>query len=414
MNNKVVIGGNLKLKNVVSGQAKLNNAISGTPKSIIQVNGKGGGITDAVKAALLDCFQHVAWVDEDGQDYYDALYDALYAQTVVSITAVFEQGQAVIYSDDSLDDLKQYLTVTASYDDGTSAVVTGYTLSGTLTAGTSVITVTYEGKKAYFNVTVTERPALVSISAVYTQSGTVYEDTPLNDLKTDLVVTATYSDSSTETVPSADYTLSGTLTEGTSTVTITYEGKTTTFTVTVTANSIYTLPNTPVTFDGTNYVQTDVKLMETDISFTILMSWKNGDLSTVDRPTLFHCLNEGGSPWQGLSIYQNNSGTKPFVLSGQSSTATELTGYSTNENAEIKMIIRHTAGETTYIVDGTSNGVRQTQVVSTRGKNPYLTTYALWIGKNRVSNRPFYGTVYDFRIKATVLTDDDVTAYLGS
>lgn len=78
-----------------------------------------------------------------------------------------------------------------------------------------------------------EPPAtLVSISAVYTQSGTVYDTDTLNSLKTDLVVTALYSDSTTATVTA--YTLSGTLTAGTSTITVTYSGKTTTFNVTVT------------------------------------------------------------------------------------------------------------------------------------------------------------------------------------
>ena len=36
------------------------------------------GLSDAAKAALLNCFERVAWVDEHGQDYYDALYQALY------------------------------------------------------------------------------------------------------------------------------------------------------------------------------------------------------------------------------------------------------------------------------------------------------------------------------------------------
>lgn len=75
---------------------------------------------------------------------------------------------------------------------------------------------------------------LSSISAVYTQSGTVYDTDTLDSLKSDLVVTATYSDSSTSTVASTDYTLSGTLTTGTSTITVSYGGKTTTFSVTVT------------------------------------------------------------------------------------------------------------------------------------------------------------------------------------
>ena len=35
-------------------------------------------LTNQMKVALLNCFNHVAWSDEHGQDYYDALYDALY------------------------------------------------------------------------------------------------------------------------------------------------------------------------------------------------------------------------------------------------------------------------------------------------------------------------------------------------
>lgn len=78
---------------------------------------------------------------------------------------------------------------------------------------------------------------LSSISAVYTQSGTVTPSTPLDDLKNDLVVTANYEGGETETVPAASYTLSGTLAAGTSTITVSYAGKTTTFTVTVTSDS---------------------------------------------------------------------------------------------------------------------------------------------------------------------------------
>ena len=36
------------------------------------------GVPDAVKTALLDIAQHVAYIDDQGQSYYDALYAALY------------------------------------------------------------------------------------------------------------------------------------------------------------------------------------------------------------------------------------------------------------------------------------------------------------------------------------------------
>lgn len=118
--------------------------------------GGGSGLTDNVKQALLDCFAHVAWVDANGADYYEALEEALTnPRDLVSISASFEQGGAIIYETDPLDSLKQNLTVTATYDDGTSATVSDYTLSGSLAAGTSTITVTYHGKTDTFSVTVT-------------------------------------------------------------------------------------------------------------------------------------------------------------------------------------------------------------------------------------------------------------------
>lgn len=246
-----------------------------------------------------------------------ALVISIVAQQIVlsSISAAYTQS-GVVYNTDTLESLKADLVVTAAYSDGTPTVLAAdaYTLSGTLTAGTSTITVSYGGKSTTFQVTVTAAPqvylvtneltgcttdnsaasvaegsayaaritastgytlvgavvtitmggqditasaysggvisiasvngalvisvaaaavVLSSISAVYTQSGTVYDTDTLDSLKADLVVTAIYSDSSTQTVPAADYNLSGTLTAGTSTITVSYGGKTTTFSVTV-------------------------------------------------------------------------------------------------------------------------------------------------------------------------------------
>lgn len=96
---------------------------------------------------------------------------------------------------------------------------------------------------------------LVSISATYRQSGEVYTTTSLDSLKSDLVVTASYSDSSSAVLPTTAYTLSGTLTEGTSYVTVTYEGKTTSFAVTVVERN-WIIPNGTYTFATTGEVIT--------------------------------------------------------------------------------------------------------------------------------------------------------------
>lgn len=129
-----------------------NICINGTTYGI---GSTGQGVSEDLKIALLQLADKVAYTDEDGQDYYDALNDALYPPAgLASITAVYTQsGTITNYS--TLDDLRPDLVVTAYYDNGTSAVVTTYALSGTLTEGTSTITAAYGGKTAIFTVVVT-------------------------------------------------------------------------------------------------------------------------------------------------------------------------------------------------------------------------------------------------------------------
>lgn len=135
--------------------------VTAEPTGDMDVVNKGylsnvSGITAEIKQALLNCFQKVAWIDDQGQDYYDALYDALYPPVgLASISCVYTQS-GTVYDTDSLDSLKTDLVVTAHYSDQSSETITTYTLSGTLTEGTSTITVTYMGKTTTFDVTVTE------------------------------------------------------------------------------------------------------------------------------------------------------------------------------------------------------------------------------------------------------------------
>lgn len=104
------------------------------------------GLSDTAKLALLNCFQHVAWIDAHGQTYYNALESALYAGTYPKIIALFNPGLNVIYTDDTLDSLKQYLTVKyyeTEESTGTVIASANYTLSGVLVEGASTIFVSY-------------------------------------------------------------------------------------------------------------------------------------------------------------------------------------------------------------------------------------------------------------------------------
>jgi hypothetical protein len=123
---------------------------------LLKQNCSGSGMTEDVKQAFLNAFSHVAWTDEHGQDYYDALEAAFYPSSgLVGIAALYTQS-GTVYDTDSLDSLRDDLVVTATYADNTVRTVTAYTLSGTLTVGTSTITVSYGGKTATFTVTVTQ------------------------------------------------------------------------------------------------------------------------------------------------------------------------------------------------------------------------------------------------------------------
>lgn len=195
--------------------------------------GGGSGITDEVRSALLACFRHIAFLDDD-DDYYGDLYDALYAVTAISLNT-----NSLSFT--SLNTTQQLTATTVPVggdvtwlsSDTSIATVSS---SGLVTAkgyGSATITATSGSVSATCSVVVSQA-TLTSISAVYTQSGTVYDTDSLDSLKSDLVVTATWSDSSTSTVSASDYTLSGTLVAGTSTITVSYGGKTDTFDVTVT------------------------------------------------------------------------------------------------------------------------------------------------------------------------------------
>lgn len=380
-----------------------NQSILGSGNIDIE-GGSGEGLSTEVKNAILDCFENVAWVNDQGQTYYNALSDLFFPPIpVVSISATFNQGQNVIYDDATLDSLKQYLTVTALYEDESTETVTDYLLSGTLSAGSSTITVTYEGKTTTFTVNVTARPELSSINAVFTQGDNVIYDTDsLDNLKQYLVVTATYSDSSTETV--TDYTLSGTLAEGTSTITVTYSNKTDTFDVTVSTHSLYSLENRAFSNEQIN---TEVVLLENDRDFSIAM-----DINVTTTPssgtgsnTRFLVLvNEEAS---GNTIaFGKSTGSYCFAgWQGASDTACAM------GTGRIRFVYTHVAGSGKALVKSRKD--TGTAVSNTLTSTFVATPRTVRFGGSTDIQKLATGTINKAYIYDYAMTENEINLFLG-
>ncbi len=201
-------------------EAILESMIAGTPYTappqsriedlLIQIKNQGiggGGLTQDIKEALLDCFAHVAWATPNGQTYYDALEEALNGppKELLSISAV--KTKTTYYENEVFD--TSDLTVTATFSNGEQEDVTRDCEINSGAIDTSVtgtqtlpIAFTYGGvtKTTSITITIEARPItveLTSISATKTQ--TVFDE---GDTLTtnDITCVANFSDESSNEV----------------------------------------------------------------------------------------------------------------------------------------------------------------------------------------------------------------------
>lgn len=312
-------------------------------------------------------------------------------------------------------------SVSWSSSDNSIATVVGGVVTG-VSNGSCVITATAGNLTATCAVTVTGFATLESISAVYTQGGTVYDTDSLDSLKDDLVVTATYDDSSTATIPSTDYTLSGTLTVGTSTITVAYGGKTTTFDVTVTHNDILYQLASAFTSDGTNYIDTDVA-WELNSQYSLVCTFSISEFSSngssgTNMGFIFGDTHGEASKYTALSEQKYTSGSMLGRYAWGSGLGWEASKNFADVNQTIKFVFAWDIGTSTHtrnwyvknVTAGTSKSGTQngTDVLNIKGYNVFL-------GKQETAQgvQGFKGTITDFKIYDRLLTSDEISAYMG-
>lgn len=208
-----------------------------------RLDGLGDGVPTEVRQAIYRLFNNNAFSSDTG-----FVSDVAVLQSwATEVTAITLNKSSESITGEGTSQLTAVTVpagglVTWSSSNPAVATVSSAGLVTGVSNGTARIMASCGGKKATCDVTVSGFATLTGITATYTQSGTVYPSTELDTLKNDLVVVASYSDSTTRTLIASDYTLSGTLISGTRTVTVLYGGYSDTFTVDVSsAPPLYTL-----------------------------------------------------------------------------------------------------------------------------------------------------------------------------
>lgn len=369
---------------------------------------QGEGLTQTEKNLILDLFEKAAYADDDASTKYEAL-------------KTLWTGYSVTWNGSGFSKSNNASGVTAG-DTFTSTITanTGKTIeSVTVTMGGTTVTGAYSsGTVTIPNVTgdivitvETSQITVSSISAVYTQTGTVYDTDSLDSLKNDLVVTATFMDSSTGVISPTDYTLSGTLTVGTSTITVSYGGKTTTFNVTVTENTVitgYTSVGTPnisgneFTPSADGYIKTTEVFSPGDSSWAIRLKVARSATAGRNFENLYRAADASNTAKRATFIQALGPDHKLYISSNDSSNDIVNAQIFTISNGDVKYIEIAFDGNQTYTAKTSTDGETwTTELTQESSSKIYSGDYIAFGGPNS-GTTPYEGIIYMDTIKIYV------------
>ena len=94
----------------------------------------------------------------------------------------------------------------------------------------------------------------------------------------------------------------------------------------------------PVTFDGTNYIDTGIAPLATDAPFTVLIDWTNTGESAFagSKHVVMHCMTES-APYPGLILQYNNNGIVSEYRQGSNTISSNST-QALIENADLSRV----------------------------------------------------------------------------
>ena len=242
------------------------------------------------------------------------------ARALESISAAYDSPGKTYYEGDKFD--PNGLTVTAHYNDGTSAQVTeDYTYSdGPLAAGQQTVTITYQGKTATVSVNV-QKLEVTEIKVTTQPTKIKYFEGDTFD-PAGMTVTATYNNSQTKEITNitaqnaqgVSWTPKEGLTGSTTKITITYQDKTAEVPVTVqkvevTGITVTAGPSKTEYFVGDTFDPTGMKLTAT---------YNNNQTEEITNITAENTQGVSWTPAEGFT----QTGQQTVTITYQDKTAT--------------------------------------------------------------------------------------------
>lgn len=260
-----------------------------------------------------------------------------------------------------------------------------------------------ETGRQYYDVLEAALYPLDNITAVYTQSGTVYNTDSLDSLKADLVVTAVYEGGKTETIPAENYTLSGTLIAGTSTITVSYVDKETTFDVTVTENPVKTgyidvgtptIENNVFTPSADGYIKTSEPFSPGNYSWAIRMKIK-ASTNNASYQDLIHSVSESNTATMTIAVQKTTAANQhTLFLSNSNSSYNVVNGKTFNlTNGQAYYLEFYFDGTNTYGVRTSSNGSSWTTIATQTSSNKIKSGDYVGFARKLSSGAPYAGEI---------------------
>ena len=181
-------------------------------------------------------------------------------------------------------------------------------------------------------------------------------------------------------------------------------------------NLVYSL-GAPVTFDGTNYIDTGVAPLATDDPFTVLVDWTDTDENAFagSKHVVMHCMTEN-APYPGMILQYNTNGIVSEFRQG-SNTISQNSTADLIENADlsrVKVVYRKDSdGNITVFRCYNENG----QIYTNTKQMAYVAVpeelrLGCYRSNTNGTGRFAKGVLNDCRVYNVALTDEQINTWL--